>query len=138
MYHVCVFMLVVKVHAFPFETIANKTYSINQNMIRTNVKLKQNGAFPVSHYYAKMLRLYLYALIIGHKSCNVLRILKTLTLQNKLQNFMTNNVFWTNKIKNTSTTKHKIKHKNPCRSRELNPGHLAPKADALPLHHRVN
>jgi len=32
----------------------------------------------------------------------------------------------------------KIKHKNTCRSRELNPGHLAPKADALPLHHGVN
>ena len=35
--------------------------------------------------------------------------------------------------KNTTTTKQKFKHKNPCRSRGLNPGHLAPKADALPL-----
>jgi len=42
------------------------------------------------------------------------------------------------KSKNTTTTKQKIKHKNPCRSRELNPGPLAPKADALPLHHQVN
>jgi len=41
--------------------------------------------------------------------------------------------FWT-KSKNT-TTKQKIKHKNPCRRLELNPGPLAPKADALPLHH---
>jgi len=46
--------------------------------------------------------------------------------------------FWT-KNKNTTTTKpKKIKHKNPCRSRKLNPGRLAPKADALPLQHRVN
>jgi len=29
------------------------------------------------------------------------------------------------KNKNTKTTKQKVKHKNPCRSRELNPGHLA-------------
>jgi len=32
----------------------------------------------------------------------------------------------------------KIKHKNPCQSRELNPGPLALKTDALPLHHQVN
>jgi len=30
----------------------------------------------------------------------------------------------------------KVKHKKPFRSRELNPGALAPKADALSLHHR--
>jgi len=36
--------------------------------------------------------------------------------------------FWT-KHKNTTTTKQKMKHKNPCRSRELNPEPLAPKAD---------
>jgi len=40
------------------------------------------------------------------------------------------------KSKKTTTTKQKIKHKNPCRSRALNPGPL-PKADALLLHHRV-
>jgi len=44
---------------------------------------------------------------------------------------------WT-KSENTTTTKQNIKPKNPCRSRELNPGALATKADALPLHHRVN
>jgi len=38
--------------------------------------------------------------------------------------------FWT-KSKNTTTTKQKLKHKNPCRSRELNPGPLAPTADAI-------
>jgi len=60
-------------------------------------------------------------------------------LQKKLQNVVTNNVFL-DKNKNTTTTKPKknIKHKNPCRSWELNPGPLAPKVDALPLHHRVN
>jgi len=33
-----------------------------------------------------MLGLYLYTLIIAHKSCNVLSILNKLTLQNELQN----------------------------------------------------
>jgi len=84
-----------------------------------------------------MLGLYLYTLIIGHKSCNRLSILNKLILQKELQNVVKNNVFWT-KHKNTTTTKQKMKHKNPCRSRELIPGTLAPKADALPLHHRVN
>ena len=37
-----------------------------------------------------------------------------------------------------TTTKQKIKHKKPCRTRELNPGPLASKAHALPLHQRVN
>ena len=31
--------------------------------------------------------------LIGHKSCNVLGILTTLTLQKELQNCVTNNVF---------------------------------------------
>ena len=39
----------------------------------------------------KMLGLYLYTLIIGHKSCNMLCILNK-TLQKKLQTFVTNNV----------------------------------------------
>jgi len=34
--------------------------------------------------------------------------------------------------------KQNFKHKNPCRSCGLNPGPLAPKADELPLNHRVN
>jgi len=43
---------------------------------------------------------------------------------------VTNNVYWDKKThtKNTTTTKHEIKHKNPCRSQELNPGTHAPKA----------
>jgi len=40
------------------------------------------------------------------------------------------------KSKNATTTEQQIKHKNPCRSRELKPGPLAHKADALPQHHR--
>jgi len=78
-----------------------------------------------------MLGLYLYTLISGHKSCN---LLNKLSLQKELQNFVTNNVFWDKKVK----TQQKIKHENPCLCRGLNPGPLASKADALPLHHRVN
>jgi len=46
-----------------------------------------------------MLGLYLYTLIIGHKSCNMLSILNKLILQKKLQNFVTTNVFGTKKVK---------------------------------------
>jgi len=48
----------------------------------------------------------------------------------ELQTFVTNNAFLTKKSKNSTTTKQKFKHKKPCRSRGLNPGPLAPKADA--------
>jgi len=67
----------------------------------------------------------------------MLRILNKLTLQKELQTFVTNNVFLDNKSKNNNN-KTKIKHKNPCWSLGLNPGPLAPKADALPLYHPVN
>jgi len=90
-----------------------------------------------SKHYLKILGLYIYTLIIGNKSCNRLIILNKLLLQIELQNVVTNNVFWT-KSKNTKTTKQKIKHKNICQWREMNPGPLAPKTDVLPLHHRVN
>jgi len=40
-----------------------------------------------------MLGLYLYTLIISHKSCKMLSILNKLTLQKYLQNIVTNNVF---------------------------------------------
>jgi len=63
-----------------------------------------------------MLGLYLYTLA---KLCDKLRV-------------------FGQKSKNTTTTKQKIKHKNRCWSRELNPGPLTPKADALSLHHQVN
>jgi len=54
----------------------------------------------------KMLGLYLYSLIIGHKSCNVLSMLNKLSLQRELQNVVT-----MDKRKNTTTTKQKIKQK---------------------------
>ena len=41
----------------------------------------------------KMLGLYLYSLIIGHKSCNVLSMLNKLSLQRELQNVVTKYVF---------------------------------------------
>jgi len=45
----------------------------------------------------KMLGLYLYTLIIGHKSVNMLSILNKLTLKKQLHNFVTNKVFWDKK-----------------------------------------
>ena len=57
----------------------------------------------------KMLGLYHYNLINGHKSCNVLCILNKLILKKKLQNILTNNVFLDKKSK--TTTKQEIKHK---------------------------
>jgi len=43
-------------------------------------------------YILKMLGLYLYTLIIGHKSCNILSILNKLKLSKELQSFVTDNV----------------------------------------------
>ena len=80
-----------------------------------------------------MLGLYLYTLRIGHRSGNVLSILNKLTLQKGLQTFVTNNVCFLQKSKKKTTIKQKFKHKNPCGRRGLNPGPLAPKADALPF-----
>ena len=68
----------------------------------------------------------------------MLGILNKLTLQQELQNCEAKNVCFRPKSKNTTTTKTKITHESPCRNRELNLGPLAFKADALPLHHRVN
>ena len=46
-----------------------------------------------------MLGLYLYTLIISHKSSSMLRILNKLTLYKELQTFVTNNVFLDKKVK---------------------------------------
>jgi len=43
--------------------------------------------------WLKMLNLYLYTLIIGHKSCNMLSILNKLTMQKELQKCVPCNVF---------------------------------------------
>ena len=57
--------------------------------VRNKCKLKW-----MSHKFTlKMLGLYLYTLIISHKSCKMLSILNKLTLQRDLQNVVTNNVF---------------------------------------------
>jgi len=81
-----------------------------------------------------MLRLYLYPPIIGHKSCNVLSLLTLLTLQKKWQHLVTNNVFWIKKVKSQQQNKKSNIKSLP----ELGIEPLAPKADALQLHHCVN
>jgi len=67
---------------------------------------------------SKILGLYLYTLIIGHKSCKMFSIVNELTLQNKLQNFVTNNVFL-DKKKKTQQQQNKKEKKNRCRDREM-------------------
>ena len=46
-----------------------------------------------------MLGLYLYTLIIGHKSCNMLSILNKLTLEKELQNLVTSIMCFGQKVK---------------------------------------
>ena len=64
---------------------------------------------PYLNLILKMLGLYLYTciLLIGHKSRNTLSLLNKLTLQKKLQNCVTNNVFLdvTVKLNNNNKTK---------------------------------
>jgi len=84
-----------------------------------------------------LLGLYLDTHIIGHTSYNMLSITKKYYCK-KMQNCVTNNVFLDKKETTTTTIQKIIKHKKPCRSLDLNPGPLAPKAGALALHHRVN
>jgi len=67
----------------------------------------------------------------------MLSTLNNLASQKELEMFVTNNVFWT-KTKTQQQQNKTSNIKNPCRSWGFNPGPLAPKADALPLHHRVN
>jgi len=54
----------------------------------------------------KMLGLYLYTFIIGHKYCNMLSILNKWTLHKELHIFLLIMCFWT-RSKNTTTTKEK-------------------------------
>ena len=54
----------------------------------------------------QMLSLYIYTLIIEHKSCNVLSILNKLTLQKTIQNFVKTNAVLDKKVKhNNNKTK---------------------------------
>ena len=59
-----------------------------------------------------MLGLYLYTLIIGHRSCNMLSILNKLTLPKELHNFVTNNVLLEKKLKHNNN-KTKIQTEKP-------------------------
>jgi len=72
-----------------------------------------------------MLGLYLYTLIIGHKSCNMLSILNKLTLQKKLQKKLTNNVVLDKKSKNTTTTKQKYQTLKPLPEQGIEPRDLS-------------
>ena len=65
---------------------------------------------------------------MGHKSCNMLSILKK--HDNKMQNCKTNNGYLDKKVKLQQQETQKIKHKHSCQSQELKPGPRAPKADA--------
>ena len=68
----------------------------------------------------------------------MLGILNTLTLYKELPTFVTNNVFLDKKVKTQQQQNKKSNIKTLAGAGGLNPGPLAPKADALPLHHRVN
>ena len=85
-----------------------------------------------------MLGLYLYTLIIGHKSCKMLSILNKLTLQKELTNFVTKGVFLDKKRKINNNKSNKKSNIKSLAGDGHRTGPLAPKADALPLHHRVN
>jgi len=50
-------------------------------------------------FFLKMPGLYLYTHLIDHKYCNMLSILNKLTLQKKLQNFVTENLFMDKEVK---------------------------------------
>jgi len=69
-----------------------------------------------------MLGLYLYTLIISHKSSNMLRILNKLTLYQELQAFVTNNLYLDKKVKSQQQQNKKSNIKNSCWSRGFEPG----------------
>ena len=72
---------------------------------------KEDVVHTLPFLLLKMLDLYLYILIIGHNSCNMLSILNKLTLQKDLQNYVTNNVLLDKMYKhnNNKTKKSNIK-----------------------------
>jgi len=74
--------------------------------------------YKANTFTLKMLGLYLYTLIIGHKSCNMKGILNKITLQKKLQHLVTNYVFWDEK----STTKTKYANKKLMPGPGIEPG----------------
>jgi len=74
-----------------------------------------------------MLGLYLYTLIISHKSSNMLRILNKLTLFKKLQTFVTNNVFLDKKVKTQQQQNKKSNIKTLARAGDWTQDLLHPK-----------
>jgi len=68
-----------------------------------------------------MLGLYLYSLIISHKSSNLLRILNQIPLHKELQTFVTNNVFLDKKIK-TQQQQNKKSNIKPLPEPGIEPG----------------
>ena len=60
-----------------------------------------------------MLGLYLYTLIISHKSCNMLGILNKLTVYKELPTFVTNNVFLGKKVKTQQQNKKSNRKPSP-------------------------
>jgi len=69
------------------------------------VNLAFTICFAEQYFMSRMLGLYLYTLIISHKSSNMLRILHKLTLYKELQTFVTNNVFLTKTVKTQQQNK---------------------------------
>jgi len=65
---------------------------------KVRVRRKINWTRPCT-FSLKMLCQYLYTLIIGQKSCNMLSTLNKLSFYKKLQNSVTNNVFGQKKHK---------------------------------------
>jgi len=70
--------------------------------------------------------------------CSILStcVLNEITLQKKLQHFLTNNVILDKKVK--TQQQQQSKHTNPCQNRESSPEPLAPQSNAIPLDLRVN
>ena len=84
------------------ETSSQNKYTICQIW---NAEDKNNYMAFCDMPILKMLGLYLYTLIIGHKSSNMLRILNKLTLYKELQTLVTNNVFLDKKVKTQQQNK---------------------------------
>jgi len=84
----------------PLSTHRGPVYILRHNIVVS--VCKRSGVLPYKHIL-KMLGLYLYTLIIRHKSCNILRLLNKLTWKKELQIFVTNYMVFDKKIKTTTT-----------------------------------
>jgi len=86
-------------------TGANELTVLFQTVPKQATRRLRNYLLTIWHI--KDARSVSYILIIDHKSCNMLSLLHKLTLQKKLQNCVTNNVFLdeTVKLNNSNNTK---------------------------------